>query len=105
MKFFKLKEEVVFFYTKRVAGIIVLQKLWKALVHSGDVIMNIVSLWWERGDCIQVIVFLKGHVAQAARRLARGSTARIRSRVSEGEGRFFFTPSYPDCSLGPLSLL
>ena len=36
-----------------------LQKLEKALVHSGDVTMNIcVSLRWKRGDCIQVMVYL-----------------------------------------------
>ena len=39
-----------------------------------------ISLRWERGDCIQVMVFLGDHVAQAARRLATGPTA----RVSEG---------------------
>ena len=39
---FKLKEEVFFFCDiKRVAGIVVLQKLEKALVQSGDVTMNI----------------------------------------------------------------
>ena len=65
---------------------VVLEKLEKALVHSGDVTMNTVcvSLRWKRGDCIQVMVFLWGHVAQATRRLVTGSTSRVRSRVSEG---------------------
>ena len=45
-----------------------------------------------------------GQVAQAARRLATGWTARVRSRVSEG-WRLFFTASCPDWSWGPLSLL
>ena len=40
-KLFELKEEVFFCDTKRVAGMVVLQKLGKALVHSGDVTMNI----------------------------------------------------------------
>ena len=41
-KLFELKEEVFFFfYIKRVAGMVVLQKLEKVLVHSGDVTMNI----------------------------------------------------------------
>ena len=39
-----------------------------------------VLLRWERGDCIQIMVFLRGHVAQAARRLATGSTARVSER-------------------------
>ena len=62
---------------------VVLHKLEKALVHS-DAMMNTCFLRWKRGDCIQAIVFLGGHVAQAARRLVTGSTARVRSRVSEG---------------------
>ena len=37
-KFFELKEEVFF---KRMSGILVLQKLEKALVHSGDITLNI----------------------------------------------------------------
>ena len=45
-----------------------------------------------------------GQVAQAARRLAAGWTARVRSRVSEG-CRFFFAPSCPDWPWGPLNLL
>ena len=71
---------------KRVAGMVVLQKLEKALVQRSEIMMNIgyVSLRWERGDCIQVMVFLGGHVAQAARRLATGSRAQVRSRESEG---------------------
>ena len=68
-----------------------------------DVTMN-VSLRWERGDCIRVMVFLRGHVAQAARCLARGSMARVRSLVSKGV-EIFFTPSYTECSWGPLSPL
>ena len=42
-KLFELKEEVCFFFCdiKRVAGMIVLQKLEKALVNSGDVTLNI----------------------------------------------------------------
>ena len=42
-KLFELKEEVFFFFCdiKRVAGIVVLQKLEKALVHNSDVIMNV----------------------------------------------------------------
>ena len=39
---------------------------------------------YQISDCIQVMVFFRGHVAQVARRLAMGSTARVRSRVSEG---------------------
>ena len=49
-------------------------------------------------------MLLVGQVAQAARRLAAGWTARVRSRVSEG-CRFFFTPSCPDWPWGPLDLL
>ena len=45
-----------------------------------------------------------GQVNQAVRRLATDWTARVRSPVSEW-WRFFFTPSYPDWSWGPLSLL
>ena len=42
MKLFKLKEEVFSFCDiKRVAGMVVLQKLEKALVHSSDVTLNI----------------------------------------------------------------
>ena len=65
---------------------VVLQKLEKELVHSGDVMMNTVcvSLRWKRGDCIQVMVFLAGHVAQATRRLVTGSAAEVQSRVLEG---------------------
>ena len=42
-KLFELKEEVFFSVCviKRVAGMVVLQKLEKALVRSGDVTMNI----------------------------------------------------------------
>ena len=40
-KVFELKEEVPFIDTKRVAGMVVLQKLEKALVHSGDITLNI----------------------------------------------------------------
>ena len=42
-KLVELKEEVFFFFCdiKRVAGMVVLQKLEKALVHSDDVMMNI----------------------------------------------------------------
>ena len=47
---------------------------------------------------------LVGQVAQAARRLAAFRTVRVRSRVSEG-WRFFFRPSCPDWSWGPLNLL
>ena len=67
---------------KKVAGMVVLQRLGKALVHSSNVTLNIlyVSLRWERGDCIQLTVFLGGHVAQAARRLATGSMAQVWSR-------------------------
>ena len=42
-------------------------------------------------------------VTQAARRWATGWTARVRFQVSEG-WRFFFTPSCPDWSWGPLNL-
>ena len=65
---------------------VALQKLGKALVHNGDITMNIlyVSLRWERGDCIQVMVFLGGHVAHVAWRLAIGLTAWVQSWVSEG---------------------
>ena len=53
-----------------------------------------VSLRWERSDCIQVIVFLGGHVAHAARRLATGSTAWVWSWVSGwGEGDFLHSMS------------
>ena len=45
-----------------------------------------------------------GKVAIAVKRLATGRTDRVRSRVSEG-WRFFFTPSYPNCSWVPLSHL
>ena len=62
---------------------VVLQKLEKPLVHSGDVTMN-VSLRWKTGECIQLMVFLGGHMAQATRRLVTSSTTRVRSRVSEG---------------------
>ena len=65
------------------AGMVVLQKLEKALVHSVTTRLMYVSLWWERDDCIQVMVFLGGHVAQAARRSVTGSTVRVRSCVSE----------------------
>ena len=49
-------------FFKRIAGMLVLQKLEKALVHSGNITLNIafVSLRWERGDCIHVMVFLGG---------------------------------------------
>ena len=78
---FKLKQDV-FCDMKRMIGMVVLQKLGKALVHSGDVTLNVayVPLKWERGGCIQVMIFLGGHVAQAARCLATSST----HRVSEG---------------------
>ena len=39
-KLFEIKEDVFFCDTKRVAGMVVLQKLEKALVHIGDVTMN-----------------------------------------------------------------
>ena len=45
-----------------------------------------------------------GQVAQAARRLTTGWTARVRSPVSEG-WRFLFTHSCSDWSWGSLSLL
>ena len=81
MKLFELKEVVFFLFcdTKRVAGIIVLQKLRKALVHSGDVTMNLCFFKGERGDCIQVMVFLgvMWHKRQ-------GAWLRARSQVSEG---------------------
>ena len=53
----------------------VLQKLEKALVHSGDVTMNMCFFKVEKRCCIQVMVFLGDHVAQAAMRLVMGSTA------------------------------
>ena len=51
---------------------VVLQKLGKALVHSGDIMLNIqyVSLRWERGDCIHVMVFLGGGVMWLNRQCA-----------------------------------
>ena len=61
MKLFKLKEEVFFFFvTKRVAGMIVLQKLEKALVKNGNIKMNTCFFNGERGDCIQLMFFLMG---------------------------------------------
>ena len=71
-------------FFKRMAGRVVWQKLDKALVHSGDVTLNIRFFKVGRGDCIHVMFFLGGHVAQAAMRLATGSMARVRSQVSEG---------------------
>ena len=62
----------------------VVLQIGKALVHSGDVTLNILFLRWERGDCIQLMVFVGGQVAQAARCLATGSTARVRSQEWEG---------------------
>ena len=42
MSYENSKKKCFFFcYIKRVAGIVVLQKLEKALVHSDDVMMNI----------------------------------------------------------------
>ena len=42
MKLFELKEEVSFFCDiNMAAGMVVLQKLMKALVNSGDVMMNV----------------------------------------------------------------
>ena len=46
--------------------------------------MNLCSFKVGKGYCIQVMVLLGDHVPQAARRLATGSTAWVRSRVLEG---------------------
>ena len=51
------RESFSVYYMKRVAGMIDLQKLGKAIAHSGDVTMNI-RFWWEGGTCIQVRLFL-----------------------------------------------
>ena len=77
---------------------VVLQKLEKALVHSGDVTN---MCWWERGDCIQVMVFF---------RVSCGSSGKALGYGLDGPGsipgveavEILFTPSYPDCSWGPL---
>ena len=53
---------------------------------------------------IKISTYTNGQVAQAKRRLATCWTARNRSLVPES-WRFFFTPSCPDWSWGPLSLL
>ena len=66
-KLLKLKKKVFFFQfitIKRVAGMVDLQKLGKALAHSGDITMNI-CFWWEGGNCIQVMVFLCENVQLA----------------------------------------
>ena len=51
----------------------------------------------EFGNMLDQVQSNVGQVAQAARLLATGWTARVRSRVSEG-WRFFFPPSCPDWS-------
>ena len=51
---------------------LVLQKLEKALVHSGDITLNICFLKWERGYCIHVMVFLGGPCGSSGNVLGYG---------------------------------
>ena len=104
-KRFKLKEEVFFFCdTKRVAGIVVLQKLGKALVHSGDITVNL---------CFFKVGKRWLYLSPGFRRGSCGSSGNSLGYVLDGPGsilgvgevEIFFTPSYPDCSWDPLSLL
>ena len=63
------------------------------------------NLLWNLYYIYTVYIYIyMGQVAQAAKRLATGWTARVRSRVSE-VWRFFFTPTCPDWPWGPLNLL
>ena len=63
---------------------VVLQKLGKALVYSGDVTLNIHFFKVGKRSLYSSHGFLRGSCAQAARCLVTGSTAWVRSRVSEG---------------------
>ena len=84
-KLFEIKQEVFFFlWHKEGGGHRSFAVTRKALVHSGDVTLNIRFFKVGKRWLYSSHGFLGGHVAQAARRLARGSTARVRSRVLEG---------------------
>ena len=79
------KRKIFFFCDmKRVAGMVVLQKLGKALVHSDYVTMNMCFFKVEKRWLYSSHCFPRGSCGSSARRLVTGSTARVRSRVSEG---------------------
>ena len=51
---------------------LVLQKLEEALVHSGDITLNICFFKVERGDCIHIMVFLEGSCGSSGNVLGYG---------------------------------
>ena len=71
---------------------LVLQKLEEALVHTGDIALNICFFKVGKRCLYSCHGFLRGgHVAQAAMCLATGSTAQVQFQVSEGV-EIFFSP-------------
>ena len=73
-------------------------------LYHRDVTYVIIKCFQFFNVILQHYILIMGHVAQAARDLSTCSTAQVWSRMSEGV-EIFFTPSYPDCSWDPPSLL
>ena len=105
-KRFELKEEVFnfFFDMKRVEGMVILQKLEKALVHSGDVTMNICFFKVGKKLLYSSHCFLRGSCGSSDKALGYGLDD-PGSILGVGGVEILFTPLYPDYSWGPLSLL
>ena len=102
--FLNSKRKFFFSDIKRVAGVAVLHKLGKALVHSGDVTMNICFLKVRKRWLYSSHGFLRGSSGSSSKALGYVLDG-LGSIPGVGEVEIFFTPSYPDCSWGPLSLL
>ena len=90
--------------TKRVACIVVLQKLGKALVHSGDVTMNLCFFKEGKRWLYSSHGFLKGSCGSSGKVLGYGLDG-LHSIPGVGGVEIFFTPSFPDCFWSSLSLL
>ena len=105
-KLFKLKEVDFFpFVTWRGwQALVVLQKLGKALVHSGDVTMNMCFFKVEKRWLYSSHCFPRGSCGSSGKALGYGLDG-PGSVPGVGGVEISFTPSCPDCSWGQLSLL
>ena len=88
---------------KRVAGMVVLQKLGNALVHSGDVIMNICFFKVGKRWLYSSHGFLSGSCGSSGKAFGYGLDGQG-SVPGVGGVEIFFAPSCPDCSWGSLNL-
>ena len=89
---------------KRVAGMVVLQKLKKALVHSSDVTLNIRFFKVGKRWLYSTHGFLRGSCGSSGKALDYGLDG-PGSVPGVGRVEISFTPSCPDCPWDPHSLL